>query len=68
MTKLAKERPSLGVTRLKACYIAGSASNGQEWDFNKKDHREEAVRICEDEYPDWVIGSPPFTVVSVLNT
>ncbi len=34
--------------------------------FNLKEHRKLATCICEDDDPDWLVGSPPCTDFSVL--
>ena len=36
------------------------------WDFNKKSHRDEAIRRVREEEPTIVIGSPPCTMFSIL--
>ena len=62
----AQRRPSLNVKGLRAFDLSTPHPGGGYWDFNIKAHRDLARRICADEDPDWVIGSPPCTDFSVL--
>ena len=55
----AQRRPALGISGLKAFDLSTAHPKGGCWNFNLKEHRELATRICEEDNPDWLIGSPP---------
>ena len=66
ITKMAKMRPSLNIEGLRAFDLSTAHPGGGSWDFNKKEHRDLARRMCADDDLDWIIGSPPCTDFSVL--
>jgi hypothetical protein len=66
ITQMAKMRPSLNIEGLRAFDLSTAHPGGGSWDFNKKEHRDLARRMCAEDDPDWIIGSPPCTDFSVL--
>ncbi len=66
ITLEAQRRPALGISGLKAFDLSTPHPEGGSWNFNLKEHRELATRICEKDDPDWLICSPPCTHFSVL--
>ena len=66
VTREAQRRPALGISGIRAFDLSTTHPEGGSWNFNLKEHRDLATRICEDDDPDWLIGSPPCTDFSVL--
>jgi hypothetical protein len=66
VTREAQRRPALGISGLRAFDLSTTHPEGGSWNFNLKEHRDLATRICEDDDPDRLIGSPSCTDFSVL--
>ena len=60
-------RSQLGIKGLGALDFACPKADGSLWDFSRATDRQDALRMVEEQDPDWIIGSPPCTSFSVLN-
>ena len=61
------KRRALNCKGLNALDLRTLKANGQPWDFTKKEDRDEAERLQDEQQPDFVIGSPPCTGYCLLN-
>ena len=57
VTRESQRRPALGISGLRAFDLSFTHPERGSWKFNLKEHRDLATRICEDDDPDWLIGS-----------
>ena len=51
-----------------ALHLRSKKPTGEPWDFTKKHDRLEAIRLVKERKPIWVIGSPPCTAFSQLQS
>ena len=68
LCKLASEMlASRNVTGLRALDMRTKKPNGQPWDFRRKEDRRLAMRLQDEDEPDWLVGAPPCTDMCTLN-
>ena len=61
-------RRALNVDGLAALDLRTSKPDGSHWNFDSASDRSLVVHLVKTHKPDWVIGSPPCTAFSTLNT
>ena len=52
---------SLRVKGLRAIDLRTTRPDGEAWDFTRKADRKLALRLLDEEDPEWVVGAPPCT-------
>ena len=57
-------RRALNVHGIDALDLRTFKKNGDPWNFELRQDREEALQLIDDTKPTWVIGSPPCTYFS----
>ena len=60
-------RRDLNVRGLAACDLRTSKPDGTPWDFTKRSDRQLAMKMIDEQDPDFVIGSPPCTAFCAWN-
>ena len=61
-------RRNLNIDGLDALDLRTNKKTCDAWDVSKSSDRQEAMQLVIDTQPRWVIGSPPCTAFSTLNT
>ena len=67
VTEANQGRRNLNIRGLGALDLRTTKEDGSPWDFNKKKDRHLALKMIEEQEPDWIIGSPPCTAFCAWN-
>ena len=62
-----KARRDLNIVGLRDLDLRTLKPDGQPWDVSVRSHRRLASELIDQDQPDWLIGSPPYTPFSICN-
>ena len=60
-------RRNLNVKGISSLDFRTPKADGTPWDFRKRSDRHAAMKLIEDNNPDWVLGAPPCNAFSIWN-
>ena len=60
-------RRNLNVVGLRVLDLRVVRDDGATWDLSKPAHQKDALRLVDEQDPDWIICAPPCTAFSSLN-